>query len=564
MGRADRLHGAWRLAGLYVDTIRHMRASQLVGRSRRLVPPALLAGGLVSGRSESFAAHAAGLGADPAPQSGPVPDPADTGTFEAFGYARTADGEELWKTGSEGLLFMFHLHGFCPLGAYAAGEHSAAHDAFWAEIIESWLRTHNRPSLPSWHPYPTSLRLIAWCSALGAVDSWRESLRGRLAGEIARQGRYLRRAVEHDIGGNHVLKNATALIYAGITVPNSGLLEPGLALLRRSLARQILADGAHEERSTSYHREIEHDLAGLLMLLERTGWPVPDWLSDARGRMAGWQAALAGPDGDLPMLGDAWDGPAIDPGVSSELTVLRASGHVVLRCGDDQVVFDCGNLCPAHLPAHAHADALSFVLWVDGQPLIVDRGAFAYTGAQRGAFRATAAHSTVEVDGEDQCVFWGDFRASFLPRIETPRVRSEDGIIVVESSHDGYRRLPDPVVHHRALLWVPGSGMVVVDRLRCRRRHDIATRLQLAPSTAAPLGISPLVGEAMTEVVEHAPFFGARVDAAAVLTRLTVRTGEAFGWTLLRPEASARLTADGTVDVLRGSRTSRVRLRPIL
>ncbi len=549
-----------------------MRPGQLAGRSRRFLSPRLLAAGLPVRTTTRFRSDAAGLGADPAPQSGPTPDPADTGVFDAFGHSRQARSDRLWESGSEGLLFAFHLNGFAQLATYAAGPHSRAKDEFWAEAVESWLRTEFRPKLPAWHPYPTSLRLVSWCSALGALGGWPESLRTRVAGEISRQARYLRRTVEYDIGGNHVLKNATALVFAGVTVPETGVLEPGLRLLQRELARQILPDGAHEELSTSYHREVSHDLGQLRTLLDRVGGLLPSWLEQVDERAEGWLTALAGPKGDVPMLGDAWGGPPIDStasGRDEEPTVLLPSGHVVLRSERDQVVFDCGPLCPDHLPPHAHADALGFVLWADDEPVIVDRGAFAYAGPDRDRFRATSAHSTVEVDGEDQCVFWGDFRAAYLPRVEPPRLRREGELIIVESSHDGYGRLPDPVVAHRALVWVPGQGVIVVDRLECRRRHDAHTRLQLAPGArlvdgrVGSLSIAPLVGSAEIEEIGHSPFLGRRVSATALVSRLGVSGGEAFGWSILRAGASVRLGSDRALELRLGSDISHVRLRPL-
>ena len=67
-------------------------------------------------------------------------------------------------------------------------------------------------------------------------------------------------------------------------------------------------------------------------------------------------------------------------------------------------------------PAHAHADALSFQLWADGRPVVVDPGMPTYdAGAERDWFRGTRAHSTVAIDG-DQFEPWGAFRSGPLPR----------------------------------------------------------------------------------------------------------------------------------------------------
>ncbi len=558
-----------RRAILYLDAARHVRARQIAGRARRLIPPHVLAAGLDRPTWIDYLPAARGLGAPVAPQSGPHPDPATSGEFIAYGHSRCFDGQDFWRGGSEGLLYRFHLHGFVALAEYAAGPAQPAADRFWSRVVEAWLDAHSRPSLPAWHPYPTSSRVVAWCSALGALEGWSPGFRQRVASEVHRQARYLRRAVEHDIGGNHVLSNAKALVFAGATIPSTGLLKVGLHLLRRELERQLLADGGHEERSTSYQREVAGDLAALTELIVRTGAEPPEWLRQSLRRTQQWLAALTGPDNRLPMLNDAWEGPAMLERTHAPATMLAPSGYVALRADDDQAVIDCGPVCPDHLPPHAHADVLAFVLWVDGEPVIVDPGAYAYTGPERAWFRATAAHNTVELDGQDQCVFWGDFRAGLLPRVKGPWLRTADGVVVVEGSHDGYRRLPDPTIHHRAFVWVPGAGIVLVDRLHCRQPHQVRSSLLLAPGIKRRDGllgglVIRTLGAGLStqsEQASYAPYLGCQVASSKLVARGQAGPRTAFGWSLLRSGASALLSGEGGVEIRREAAADPIRIQ---
>ncbi len=510
--------------------------------------------------------HAAGLGSDPAP-AGLAGDLPEVRRKCAQGVSPADAATDVWG-GKPDLGLMFAVHGFGDLATYASGRRSPAQDCSWQRVIESWLRAEIQPATPAWHPYPTSVRLIAWSSALGE-GSWPESFRGRIAGEISRQARYLRRAIEYDIGGNHVLKNAVALVFAGVVVPASGVYDRGLGLLERELARQMLADGAHEERSSSYHREITRDLAAVAELLRRARVTTPPWLEEAHVRAQAWQRAVAGPGGTLPMLNDSWEGPPLEGSTRPRpAAVARAdSGYVVFTQGDDQAVFDCGPLCPDHLPAHAHADALSFVLWLAGRAVVVDPGTYAYRGPWRNAFRRTAAHSTIEVDGQDQCVFWGNHRASFLPNVARPRTRELDGIVVVESSHDGYRRLPDPVVHHRALVWIAGTGIVIVDRLECRTQHRVRSTLPLAPGLDPvggqidDLSIQPLSQGGVVSVEDswYSARFGEKTRARSLVEYRVSSADELFGWTLLRRNASASI-AGGELELSLWERSDPVRV----
>ena len=521
-----------------MDAARSVRPRQLLHRPRRALPPGLLAAG---SPAQGWVPLAAGLGVDPAPQSGPVPEPAEAGIFHAVGAQRAAGDPGLWTDPRDGLLFLFHLHAFGELARYAAAPRSTAGDVFWEGVLRSWLGQHAVPGGPAWHPFPTSGRIVAWCAALSR-GGWSPELEGAMRASLGRQLLLLRRSVEHDIGGNHVLRNATALVVGGTCLEDEAAAQRGLRVLQTELPRQILADGGHEERSPSYHRAVLADLEDVATLLERTG-ESPGWLNAAIARMRAWLAALAGPDGGLPLLNDAWEGPAI-AGSGRPQEDLADTGYLVLRHGPDQAVLDLAPVSPPHLPPHAHADVGSFVLWLDGRRVVVDPGTYGYDEPARSAFRSTAAHATLEVDGRDQFEPWGPFRAAFLPDVERPAPMTVE--------HDGYRRLADPVVHCRQFMWVPGGGLVILDCIQSSGPHQVVSRLPLAPGVRAgdaPVQFTPLGdgGEPATETGRYAPYFG-RSEPIEVLTRRThLAPGRLTGWALLRPGFEARIEDDRAV-----------------
>ncbi|MEA2411845.1 MAG: hypothetical protein QOC77_2406 [Thermoleophilaceae bacterium] len=530
-----------RSAALLADAARQLTARQALHRPRRLVPPRLLAG--AAPPPGEFAPLAGGLAVDTAPQSGPLPPPAEDRVFRAFGRSRSADDPGLWTRTDDGLLFLFHLHGFSEL---------APGGAFWVEMVERWLSECGQPALPAWHPYPLSGRVMAWCAALSS-GGWPEPLAGAMVRSLCWQLKFLRRSVEDDIGGNHVLRNACALVIGGACCGEEKARRRGLAVLERELPRQVLADGGHEERSPSYARAVLGDLEGVAEVERRAGRSAPEPVEAAIWRMRAALAALAGPDGSLPRLNDAWDGPLVGSD-GAAVSNLADTGYVVLREGGDQAVLDVGPLCPPHLPPHAHADALSFVLWADGRPVVTDPGSGGYEPEDRDWARATRSHSTVEVDGEDQCVFWGPFRASMLPNVARGPLVLRDGYTLLSASHDGYRRLGDPAVHERTFCWLPGDGLVVVDRLRARTAHDVLLTLPLAPSGRGPLRIESLTGAPVTEregVV--ARYFGVREAAPVLEQRARVAPLECFGWVLTRSEARVEIDRE-TVTVERPGR----------
>jgi uncharacterized heparinase superfamily protein len=549
---------------LYVDAIRAMRLRQAVGRARRLVPPRLLMAGAAPARVTEFHAVAEGLLAEAAPQSAPSLAAHEAQAFTAVGRTRAfSPSRAFWLDDTDGLLFLFHLHSFVELPRVLDGDGDAGSNVllFWSRAIASWLDLFEQPELPAWHPYPTSLRVIAWSVALSA-NGWDPVLRRRMVESLWRQAHYLRRSVEHDIGGNHVLKNATALAFAGACFPDSSLLDRALRLLDRELQRQFLADGGHEERSTSYHREALHDLRQVAQLLSRSGRSASVTLRMTIDRGEAWSEAIAGPDLKLPLLNDAWEGLPLAKRTSEDLAVLPDSGHVILRHGSDQVVFDCGPLSPRHLPPHAHADALSVVVWFEGKQLVVDRGAFAYTGPRRNYYRATAAHNTVEIARQNQCRFWGDFRASRLPTVELGGVTRERGAVLVNAAHDGYRHLPGRPIHQRILVWLPGDGLVIVDRIDSSVAHEVRSFLHLAPSATLDRGsvgpvslvaLGPFSAEQIAD--RHAPWLGTEVAAQALVQQGCIAPRAPFGWSLLRDGATVRHLEARSVKVERANGT---------
>ncbi len=319
-----------------------------------------------------------------------------------------------WKLPGEPRLRRFHLHyGEEVLGWARRGELESARAA-----LAAWIDGNPPRPGDAWHPYPLSTRVGSWVAALSlapelATPAVVESLRRQLA--------FLERNVEDDVLGNHVIRNARALVLGGLALGEREHLDRGLALLRRELPEQVLPDGGHYERSPAYHLVVLRDL---LEVREATG---EAWLDRPIERMTGFAAALARPDGRPALFNDgALDlAPELElPSPPDGLAVFPETGYAVLREGRVWLAFDCGPPAPPFLPAHAHADALSFQLWIDGRPAVVDPGAFTYEpGADRDWFRSTRAHSTIAVGGRDQFELWGAFRAGPLPR---PRLLDRD------------------------------------------------------------------------------------------------------------------------------------------
>jgi hypothetical protein len=388
------------------------------------------------------------------------------------------------------------------------------------ELVNDWICRNPEGHPTTWESVSCAWRIENWLAALlhflpsaRLTDTWTS----HLLASVARHAEHLRRHIEYDLAGNHLLFEAKGLIIAGLMLPEMLRADvwyrEGMELLRHEMARQVLPDGGHAELATHYHVEITLLLTEVAVLLDRNGVRKPSGLTDTLGRMYRFLLWLTRPDGDIPMLGDsvrddpivarrllglgfaylgqpelgamAEGGAQVDrllgSGCSRRLAasevrpppdVARAfpnSGCAVVRSGwtdtADYLVWDCGAFGMRGGPGHGHADQLSFELVVGGATVVLDPGVYQYeAGAWRDYFRGVSAHNTLRLGGRDPCLMWSAYRVIHPPRTRLLGWVALPGLAVGEAEHDGYIR-DMATTHRRALLWLDRRVWVVSDWL---------------------------------------------------------------------------------------------------
>jgi hypothetical protein len=294
------------------------------------------------------------------------------------------------------------------------------------------------------------------------------------------------------------------------------LLARGIDLLARELPEQILSDGGHYERSPVYHLVVLRDLLEIAHVTDVDG------LDAAVTRMRRFAAGLARPDGSPALFNDGGLelAPKLDlPDSAEGLSLFPETGYAVYRTPRIWLAVDCGPPSPPFLPAHAHADALSFQLWVDGQAVVVDPGTFTYEpGRERDWFRGTRAHSTVAVNG-DQFELWAAFRSGPLPQVELLEASASE-LVASVTGRSGVR--------HVRRINVNEFELVIFDRLEGTGTHRVESSLPLAPGAA----IMPTStgGKATTEQRPVSERFYERIDAPALVVRSQATLPAELGW----------------------------------
>jgi len=427
-----------------------------------------------------------------------LPDPID---WRLEGWPEAA---HLWR-------FHLHYHEFL-LDLAADGREDgkrAGFDRAW-EIVGQWIE-NNRPSnsrvvMDAWHPYCISRRLPVWIY-LWSVSPPGGELHALVLRSVFSQAWYLERHLEWDVRGNHLLENAKALALTGAFLdgPDADRWRGKAArILRSELAEQILAHGEHFERSPMYHTQM---LEAVLDVRDGLRGVMPDvarLCAETAERMAAFLREIVHPDGEIPLLGDsvlgqtAPVGQLVDragvrprqepadggdpPRASGQCADARRVGdYWVYRQGDDFLLFDAGPVGPDHLPAHAHADLLSFEASIRGQRLFVDSGVFSYQDdPMRRYGRSTRAHNVLQIDGHDQCDTWSRFRMGYRGWPSGFTAGEESGFHWARASHNAYRRLDVPRVG-RWIACRPGGPWLCVDWVEGRGRRDLSAWLHLHP-----------------------------------------------------------------------------------
>ena len=417
------------------------------------------------------------------------------GRFRFLEDTREIGAPDGWQQLTAGRLWRYHLHYFEWAWAFSAHpDRDWARDAF-ARLWRSWRAGAPVWRGDPWSPYVVSLRAWAWCGAYEPLVAG-SAIEAEWLAAFAAYPRFVRAFLELDVGGNHLVKNLKALLGLGVFFGDERLRRVAGDRLEEQLAVQVLADGGHYERSPSYHCQVLGDLLDVQGLLAAAGLPPLAGLGEAIAAMRRWLGAMLMPDGDVPMFNDcvrvgrrrieALEPTA--PATVEPLILLQPSGYAVMRGGDRlHLVADVGVPCPSELPAHAHADCLSFELAVDGERAVVDTGVSTYdAGPQRAYERSTAAHNTVEIDGADQTEVWGVFRAARRAK-PTLRYAAVDavavdavagGAVTLAASHDGYERLRGRPRHLRT--WrVTSAAVEVTDEITGAGAHRVTARFHL-------------------------------------------------------------------------------------
>jgi len=417
--------------------------------------------------------------------------------------------------------------------AWLTGDRRYA-DGFRAEFA-SWLATNPPLTGINWSSMlELGFRAISWlwsthffvASEDDSDGTWLVDLLVSLDSQLNHISRHLSRYFSPN---THLLGEGLALYVAGRVLPEltraASWANTGREILRAERTRQVNSDGGHAELSAHYHRYALDFYLFALAIARRTNDSCASEFAEVTSRLATFCRAIVGDNGFLPTIGDddggmlfpicgrapadvrdslgfaaaLLDRPDLAMGIPPEETLWMLggdtsrlkrhdmtrsvssrlfpdTGYAVLRSPDTQTIFDIGQHGFLN-GGHAHADALSIVMSIEGKPFLVDPGTCAYTinTERRNLFRSTAMHNTVTVDDRSQSIPDSPFHWKSTANATIRLWTSGAHFDAVEAEHDGY--LPDM---HRRVVVRDGSGLwLIADHVIGDGDHKMDVRWHL-------------------------------------------------------------------------------------
>lgn len=332
------------------------------------------------------------------------------------------------------------------------------------EFIDSieWIST-------GFEPYPLSLRIMNWIKFVAYQQMDPEKYKNILWMQI----QLLTKQKEYHLLGNHLLENGFALLFGAYYFNNANIYKQAKNILIKELDEQILDDGAHFELSPMYHLLMTYrvmDCYNLIICNPLFDQELKSFFKMKAESMLSFSQKISYRNGDIPLMNDAAYGVAplnadlfsyaSSLGLTMHNTKLAQSGYRKLTNGKFELCFDVGEVGPAYQPGHAHADTLSFELYIHDRPVIVDTGTSTYeVNETRFYERSTGAHNTVTINGENSSQVWAGHRVG--KRAKTKIIKDNDTHIV--ASHDGY--LNRFGVNHTRSIRLNDTEIIIEDNI---------------------------------------------------------------------------------------------------
>lgn len=407
--------------------------------------------------------------------------------------------------------------------AILAKDYRASGNKMFLEELETLFSDWNEKNPFLWGISWTSAMEIAircsnWCYAYCFLDGMEAAaeLQDKLRIGIINMADYIAKHYSrYSSANNHLIVEAYAVGQTGILCNYDEWIKKASEILTKELPIQNYGDGVNRELSLHYQAFYMEAMGLFMRLMKKNNMECPDLWHTMLQKMCCYVADCIGNYGEVIEFGDNDEGKILDLqggvdyypyvlGLFSYLLPMRYTSEKNMQCENLRWLFGSGEADAAckkaayHPPesacyreggntilrsengkiligidhaalgfgsiaAHGHADALSFQMYAEGQPIFVDPGTFIYHCdlRSRNEFRRTENHNTVCVGGRDQSEMLGPFLWGRKAECKLLEFSENNRGILLKACHNGY----GPVIHTRKILFDKKNKLEISDTI---------------------------------------------------------------------------------------------------
>ena len=345
--------------------------------------------------------------------------------------------------------------------------------------------------------------------------------------------------------GNHFLANMSGLAIIGMTLGNESKSKNwskyGINGLEYCMKLMVLEGGLFFESSTSYHRFATELFLYPLIIGEKYGYQFSESYKKKISKMLNVINQISTPDGSVPQVGDGDDGRFIilsdypnwkrhdytyllhigsvffnkkfknlkfkfcnelfwlfpdyltknnnfkDDVSLNENVKTKEYGITVIKNNNlkDYILIRSGAPSSDHPNAHCHNDQLSFELWLNNLPIVIDSGTGTYTSNinVRNKFRSTSMHNTIMINNNEinyisSKSFFGFKSDSFCKVVNN--YENDDYVLLTCERIN--KKTKNPVIHKRTFKYYKLGMLSIKDELIASDKFFASSFLNFHPS----------------------------------------------------------------------------------
>tara|TARA_B110000967_G_C18891541_1_gene567734 strand:- start:378 stop:2054 length:1677 start_codon:yes stop_codon:yes gene_type:complete len=375
-------------------------------------------------------------------------------------------------------------------------------DFEWGEsLIRSWLSEMTPlPMGDASESYSVGERVSNACLFFRHIGGSWDNMPGDILTAVHVMALHLSQRIEYysgDLSGNHVVNNSRAILFAGYCCNDNNLTLLGRAVLQDQLPKLIDKYGFLREGSSHYQflmtrwileirmMAIEVDdmktleiiqplipkmlSACDLFLINKADGEVcmptigdvspdcsPEWLLDLlNSPLSGLKGRDNSSKGWASLFSDFNNKHVIELPKKCPLFSNSSWGRVDFK--DWTAIWHMEDPSGSAIASHAHHDFASFVLFLNGEKVLIDPGRYNYEGSEIGRYAIEAcSHNTIQLNGLPPMLSKGDRILPEIYRNSNYSVSFSDNVdsFLVTIKHDGFNRIAStPILHTREFIF---------------------------------------------------------------------------------------------------------------